>query len=670
MNKNMTKVLALAMAAAMALSACNTTKENNTENQGDTQNSGNNAANTETQKPAESNEDKYPIKDLVIARAANRELESFNFLYSQRQEDSENTTNCYDGLLECDNKGNLKPCLAEEWGTEDGGLTWTFKIRDGLKWVDVNGQVKADNTAYDWATGLEWVLNFHKNDSANTSMPMEMIKGATEYYEYTKSLSKEEAYALTAEEGSKFLEMVGIEVPDANTVIYTCITEKPYFDTVALYNCLYPMSKGIVDELGVDGVKAMDNTTMWYNGAYLMTEYEQNSSKYLVPNPEYWDKESFRFDSVTIRMCESTDVMYQLFDNGEIDYVTLSESNLHTITSDPNHKFADNIVDDIPSKYSYQFHWNYNKNDEDTNVVDVNWNTAIANKAFRLSLYYGIDLTEYYKRTNALDPLKCENNFYTMTGLCHTSDGRDYTDLVKERLGLGDYNGTTMVRHNQEKAEEYKAQAIEELTALGVTFPVEMDYYIAGGNQAALDSANVLKDCVENSLGTDYVTLKICTYVSSISKEVRQPRLQSFLLNGWGADYGDPMNYLGQEMRDVDNAVYATTYANINDVEETEATKDLLATYAEYNRLVEKANAINDDLDARYEAFADAEAYLLSNGIVMPNNYGKPLCLTRINIHSKMNAMYGGCNEKMKNWETSLEPFTTAQIEAYIAENK
>ena len=130
------------------------------------------------------------------------------------------------------------------------------------------------------------------------------------------------------------------------------------------------------------------------------------------------------------------------------------------------------------------------------------------------------------------------------------------------------------------------------------------------------------------------------------------------------------MNYLGQEMRDVDNAVYATTYANINDVEETEATKDLLATYAEYNRLVEKANAINDDLDARYEAFADAEAYLLSNGIVMPNNYGKPLCLTRINIHSKMNAMYGGCNEKMKNWETSLEPFTTAQIEAYIAENK
>ena len=45
---------------------------------------------------------------------------------------------------------------------------------------------------------MEWILNFHKNDSANTSMPMEMIEGATEYYEYTKSLSAEEAYALNA----------------------------------------------------------------------------------------------------------------------------------------------------------------------------------------------------------------------------------------------------------------------------------------------------------------------------------------------------------------------------------------------------------------------------------------------------------------------------------------
>ena len=72
-----------------------------------------------------------------------------------------------------------------------------------------------------------------------------MIEGAKEYYEYTKTLSKEEAYALTAGEGSKFrgdgqasrLRMITL-------IVYHCIDPKPYFDSVATYACMYPMSQG------------------------------------------------------------------------------------------------------------------------------------------------------------------------------------------------------------------------------------------------------------------------------------------------------------------------------------------------------------------------------------------------------------------------------------------
>ena len=76
-------------------------------------------------------------------------LYTSNILYSQRGEDSENLTNLVDGLLEVDEKGKLVPCIAEEWGTEDNGLTWTFKIRQGVKWVDVNGNEMADCNAQD-----------------------------------------------------------------------------------------------------------------------------------------------------------------------------------------------------------------------------------------------------------------------------------------------------------------------------------------------------------------------------------------------------------------------------------------------------------------------------------------------------------------------------------------
>ncbi len=152
------------------------------------------------------------------------------------------------------------------------------------------------------------------------------------------------------------------------------------------------------------------------------------------------------------------------------------------------------------------------------------------------SLYYGLDLESYYARTNAINPLKCENNAYTMRGLCTTSDGTDYVDLVLDKLGIGDYNGETMVRLDADKFAEYKAQAIEELTAAGVTFPIQCDYYIASGNQTQADTAQVLKQAFSASLGDDFIVLNIKEYVSSFAQEVRIPHLFSIAISEWGSE--------------------------------------------------------------------------------------------------------------------------------------
>ena len=652
MKKTVSKLLALAMAASLVLSGC-----------GGSGNSGNSEETTGASGSEESTSasSENEIKDLVIPRLASRELETFNILYTQRAEDGENLTSLVDGLLESNPKGELVPCIAEEWGTEDGGLTWTFKLREGVKWVDVNGQEKADCVAQDFATGLEWVLNFYKNDSSNTAMPIEMIKGAKEYYEYTKTLSEEEAKALTAGEGSKFREMVGLETPDDYTVIYHCITEKPYFDSLASYVALYPMSQGMVDELGgADAVRSMNNETMWYNGCYTMTSYIQGNEKIFTKNPMYWDTEAKLFDTVTVKMVESNDVAFQLYQTGDADYVQLGEAQVNTIAKDANNEFHDYLVPDVPSHFSYQMQFNYNKNKED-GTPDTNWNTAIANEAFRLSWYYGIDFTNYWKRVNAINPMSCENNFYTMKGLVYTSDGTDYTDLVRKEMGMTDENGTTPIRLDAEKAEQYKQQAIEELTAQGVTFPVEADFYISASSQTALDSANVLAQVFSDCLGDDYVKLNIKTYIQSSRNEVSVPHLHSFMINGWGADYGDPQNYLGQMTYGEDNAYYSQEYNYINEVEETEATKALIDTYKEFTTLVNEANAITDDLDARYAAYAKAEAYMLQHAIVLPCYYQIGWSLSKVDNDTKMNAMYGSVNDKMKNWASNADGYTSEE---------
>ena len=677
MKKTVSRLLALALTAALVLTGCGggtTTEEpaDTSENTGTTE-----STETTEGETAESNEPgENEITDLVIPKTLTRELETFNWLYSQRAEDSENLTQLVDGLLESNPEGTLQPAIAEDWGTEDGGKTWTFKLREGVKWVDVNGNEKADVTARDFATGLEWILNFHKNDSANTSMPLEMIDGAEEYYEYTKTLSKEEAYALNAEDGSQFMETVGIEIPDDYTVIYTCITEKPYFDTLAVYQSLYPISQAMIDELGgPDETKAMNNENMWYNGPYTMTSYIQGNEKVFTKNPLYWDTECKLFNTVTVKMVESSDVAFQNFQAGDLDYVDLTESALTTIARDPNNEYYDYLVPAVPSKYSYQMHFNYNKNNED-GTKDTNWNTAIANEAFRKSWYYGLNLSEYWKRTNAIDPFACENNFYTMPGLVYTSDGTEYTELVREAMGLKESDGVTPARVDTELAEQYKQQAIEELTALGVEFPVVADYYISASSQTALDSANVLAQAFSDGLGDDYVKLNICTYISSGNNEVVVPHLHSFVLNGWGADYGDPQNYLGQECYGNDNAYYSAHYSYINEITEPDETNaDLLATYQEFTELVEAADAITTDLDARYAAYAKAEAYLLDHVLVMPCNYSIGWCLSKVDNNSKIYAMYGSQNEKMKNWDTHVDGYTSEekgvaeQIAAYTEEN-
>ena len=253
--------LALALTASLVLGGC-----------GGTASEGKETAEAPTGKTEEKKEEKTeekkeevkeekkgePITDLVISRLSSQEISGFNILYTQKGEDFEGLSSLMDGLLEVDPAGKLVPGIAEEWGTEDEGHTWTFKVRQDVKWVNVNGEEVAECNAQDFATGLEWILNFHKNDSANTSMPLEMIEGAQEYYEYTKTLSKEEAYALTAAEGSKFREMVGLDVPDDYTLVYTCLDKKPYFDTLATYVPMYPASQKLIDEVGVDGFRGIN----------------------------------------------------------------------------------------------------------------------------------------------------------------------------------------------------------------------------------------------------------------------------------------------------------------------------------------------------------------------------------------------------------------------------
>ena len=648
-----------AVGAASLLAACGE-KSNNT---------GNGAAASGAAAPNSTGA--TPLKEFISFESGNRELESWNMLYTQKAEDANVVTNLWDGLLSFDRYGKVVPAIASSWEHNEDATVWTFHLRDDVDWVDCNGEVKAHLTSKDFLVGFEWVMNAIKNEANNTSMPNDTIVGAYEYYELTKEAG-DAAADMTYED--MLAAGVGIEAPDDYTLVFTCPSACPYFDTVAAYNSFYPVAPALIEELGVDGFRSCDNTTMWYNGPYVVEEYIQGNTKSYIPNPNYYDAANVsRFERFTVTMISDGSISLQLYQSRELDEVDLGESNITTIQSDPSNEYNQQLCEKRAKKFSYCFIFNYDKKNVD-GTPDENWNKAIANKAFRQCFSKGMVLNKFFARYNPINPLKCENDFFTMKGLCYTSDGTDYTNLVAKEMGLDGeaYDGKTMkrLRANNGDITELKKQAMEELSAIGVTFPVHCSYYILAGSTSALDSATVLKQCFTDSFGDDFIVLDVNTFVSSTMKEVVAPKLQSFVHMGWGADFGDPINFLTQIIVHDDNAYYSCNMTNIAGIVNNGPASyqtELVAAYEKFTDLVNEGRAIVDDTDARYAAFAKAEAYFLDENLIFPTVYDITWCLTHVNEYSKINAMYGPCNYKAVNWETSEEAYTTEQYDAFAA---
>ena len=648
-----------AVGAASLLAACGE-KSNNT---------GNGAAASGAAAPNSTGA--TPLKEFISFESGNRELESWNMLYSQRAEDANVVTNLWDGLLSFDCYGKVVPAIASSWEHNEDATVWTFHLRDDVDWVDCNGEVKAHLTSKDFLVGFEWVMNAIKNEANNTSMPNDTIVGAYEYYQLTKEAG-DAAADMTYED--MLAAGVGIEAPDDYTLVFTCPSACPYFDTVAAYNSFYPVAPALIEELGVDGFRSCDNTTMWYNGPYVVEEYIQGNTKSYIPNPNYYDAANVsRFERFTVTMISDGSISLQLYQNRELDEVDLGESSITTIQSDPSNEYNQQLCEKRAKKFSYCFIFNYDKKNTD-GTPDENWNKAIANKAFRQCFSKGMVLNKFFARYNPINPLKCENDFFTMKGLCYTSDGTDYTNLVAKEMGLDGeaYDGKTMkrLRANNGDITELKKQAMEELSAIGVTFPVHCSYYILAGSTSALDHATVLKQCFTDSFGDDFIVLDVNTFVSSTMKEVVAPKLQSFTHMGWGADFGDPVNFLTQIIIHDDNAYYSCNMTNIAGIVNNGPASyqtELVAAYEKFTDLVNEGRAIVDDTDARYAAFAKAEAYFLDENLIFPTVYDITWCLTHVNEYSKINAMYGPCNYKAVNWETSEEAYTTEQYDEFAA---
>lgn len=527
-------------------------------------------------------------EDAVYTTLYSSEVTTLNYLSTTVTNNYSLACNLVDTLIEYDRYGSIQPSLAESWTTSEDGLTWTFAIRKGVKWVDAAGQEVADVTANDFVSSAQYILN-KANASSAASILRSYVAGAKEFYN---------------EETADF-ETVGVKALDNYTLQYTLVAPTPFFLSMLDYVAFMPVYGPFLAEQGENFGVATGNDTILYCGAYLLSEFAPQEKRVLKANPTYWDAEHVYISELRFTYnAEASTLSPEMYLRGEVDSASIGTTIAKEWLNDPTK--ADMIRPSRPTSFfSYFYAFNYDPQ-FDAEYEPDNWKKAVVNENFRKSFYYGLDRL-YARVINDGDSAEdLLFNSISPTNFAHLN-GVDYNTMgaLAEITALG--AGT----FQPDKALAYRDAAIAELTAQGVTFPIKVFMPYRSGDSAWADESQAVESQLENLLGTDYIDIIVYnSTANSFVSDVRKAGAYALCKTNWGPDYDDPQTFT-EPFSD-------GSYADANKYQFAYKNADMDEVMAPYYELVQKAMAIYDDTEARYLAFAEAEAYLINHAILIP----------------------------------------------------
>jgi ABC-type oligopeptide transport system, periplasmic component len=625
-KKLMALFLCLSMALSTALTGCggsdsnqNTGSQTNGEAQSDTgsQTDGGDQANA-----AEN------TGSAVYTRLYSSESSTLNYLVTSTIEEQRVGANCIDTLVEYDSDGQLKEGLATEWNYDEGQMTWTFTLREA-KWVDNTGAEVADVTAQDFVDALKYELT-PEYESANAQNLFGIIAGAQEYYngQVYNGGADEDGVTWPAIDFSE----VGVKAVDEHTLTYTLAKEVPYFISSLAYVVYMPAYGPLLEELGKEYGTAADK--MYYNGAFYLAEFSPQERQVYKKNPSNYDAANVFIDEIQrIYNAEADTLGPEMVKRGEVDWAEISADLLDDWLGNEDTK---NLVSRERPSTSYSYFYCFNFDPQfDAEYEPDNWRIAVNNENFRKALFAGLDKT---KEVAVLEPNAPQDyvlSTVTPFDFAYNADGADYT-TVGAMASMGD-------TFDETKALEYKEAAMAELSAAGVTFPVKV---LMPYNPSVVNwdkECQVVEQQMEALLGTDFIDIIIeAGPTDNFLTEIRRSGQYAFMKCGWGADYADPETWTDPFYQSKGEAGYDPGYKYAFIANAITEGTDTAPVIQEYFDKVEAAKAITIDTNARFEAFAEAEAVLIDHALVIPFSITvSPYIATKLNEFDAQYAPFG-----------------------------
>ena len=530
----------------------------------------------------------YTIKDTATFYF-DANPQSWDVLATSMAADSEILVNTYDGLIEYDMKKNYQGALAESWEVSEDGKTYTFKIRQGIKWVDSQGRAVADVKADDFVAGLQHMMD---------------AMGGLEYLI--------EGIILNASEymgGECDFDAVGVKAIDDYTLQYTLCADTPFFMTMLGYGVFAPMSRSYYTSQGGKFGAEFDAASETYKygqgpdsiaycGPYRITNFTSNNSITFTANASYWNANGNNLKGMTFMYTDGSDPVkpYDDFFDGTADTMGMTTERVQIAKEKGTFDTYAYVSETDATSYCgflnvYRVAFaNYNdanvgvsaKSDADKTRATA----AMLNQHFRLALVMSIDRGTYNAQSVGED-LKFNSliNSYTpgtfvqlaedvtidINGTAKTfKAGTQYGEIMQAQLdadgvALKVWNGSASSGfdgwYNPEAAAAELAKAVEELKAQGIEVsknsPIYIDVPVRTDSAVNMNMKQAIKQSVEKA--TDgMIVINLVEYATrdtylDATYWYDTGDTANFDFNdgsGWGPDYGDPQTYLDTMLPD------------------------------------------------------------------------------------------------------------------------
>lgn len=543
----------------------------------------------------------------------NSDPETLDYITSNTGPTKTAVTNGVDGLMEADKYGNLVPSVAEDWSVSQDGLTYTYKIRKGVKWYTSDGEEYADVTAKDFVTGLK-----HAADSKAGALYLvqDSIAGLSDYLSGA----------------NKDFSNVGVKAIDDYTLQYTLKKPEPYWNSKTTYGLLFPVNEDFLKNKGKDFGKSTDPTSILYNGPFILKSLTAKSSIELTKNENYWDKKNVHFDSIKLSYYDGSDQESQerSFSDGGLSIARVfpMSSNYASVEK----KYKDNIYYTAPGASTSAIgvnidRQNYKFSAKKTDAEKTSTKKALLNKDFRQSINFAIDRTAYQSQVNGKDGAALAiRNLFVPSDFVSAGD-KTFGDLVTDKMSTyGDeWSGVNFADgqdglYNAEKAKTEFAKAKEALQGEGVQFPIHLDLPVDQAAKPTVARAQSLKQSVEKTLGKENVVVDVhqmsqddllnsTLYAANAAAEDWDINISV----AWAPDYEDPSTFL--DIFKTTASENTKTYMGFDDPNNAAAAQVGLK---DFDALVDNAAKETSDLNVRYERYAEAQAWLEDSSLFMP----------------------------------------------------